>query len=337
MKTDANPLVSVLTPVYNGDPFLRECIESVLSQSYENWEYIILNNASTDRSLEIANEYARSEKRIRVCSNDNLLPIIANHNRAFGTIDPRSKYCKVVSADDLIFPECLTQMVALAETYPQVGVVGSYQVCGASGPNRGRSCVRNAGLDPFRSMFPGVEVCRDQLLGHVSVFGNPTSTMYRSDIVRRTDKFYPNTSAEADTSACFSALINSDYGFVHQILSYERVHSERQTTVSQQLNTYLASTISDCMVYGRNYMAEAELNARVHQLLAEYYQFLGESAFRSNDKVFWSHHKSVLQELGIPLDKKRVALEAIRKCARTMQRPSRFLEVAFERTRRARN
>ena len=134
MQTDASPLVSVLTPVYNGEPFLRECIESVLSQSYDNWEYIILNNASTDCSLEVANKYARREKRLRVYSNDSLLPIIENHNNAFRTINPRSKYCKVVSADDVILPDCLMRMVALAEAYPQVGVVGSYQLCGANGP-----------------------------------------------------------------------------------------------------------------------------------------------------------------------------------------------------------
>ncbi|WP_187639963.1 glycosyltransferase family A protein [Bosea sp. F3-2] len=337
MKANEGPLVSVLTPVYNGAAYLRDCIESVLSQSYENFEYIIINNASTDRTLELANEYAKRDERIRICSNDTLLPIIANHNRAFREIDPRSKYCKVVSADDLIFPECLAQMVALAEANQRVGLVGSYQLCGQMNCNFEDQTVRNVGLDPFRSIFPGTEVCRKQLLGELSVFGNPTSTMYRSDLVRRTQEFYPNASTEADTSACFSALSDADYGFVHQILSYERVHNVRQTTIAQNLNTYLPSAISDCLTYGRNFMTEAELAERLHHLVVEYYEFLGSSALRPSNNAFWTYHKSALQALGIPLDRRRVVLEAAKKCMRTMKTPTRFFGVAMERARRILN
>ena len=60
------PLVSVVTPVYNEEKNLAECIESVLAQTYPNWEYVIVNNCSTDRSLQIAESYAAQDKRIRV-------------------------------------------------------------------------------------------------------------------------------------------------------------------------------------------------------------------------------------------------------------------------------
>src|SRR5690242_5494744 len=112
------PLVSVLTPVFNGEPYLAECIESVLSQTYRNWIYAIVNNHSTDATLEIAERYARSDERVHVYSNDALLDIIANHNRAFHLMPATAKYCKVVSADDWLFPECLEKMVSLAETHP---------------------------------------------------------------------------------------------------------------------------------------------------------------------------------------------------------------------------
>ena len=56
MSPMEQPLVSVLTPVYNGEPYLGECIESVLNQTYQNFEYIIVNNCSKDRTLEIARE-----------------------------------------------------------------------------------------------------------------------------------------------------------------------------------------------------------------------------------------------------------------------------------------
>src|SRR5260370_22149588 len=124
------PLVSVITPVYNGEDFLAECIESVLAQTYQNWDYTIVNNRSADRTLEIAKNYAAKDARIRVHDNRDFLPIIQNHNHAIRQISPDSKYCKVVLADDWLFPECLMKMVALAEAHPGVGLVGAYGLHG---------------------------------------------------------------------------------------------------------------------------------------------------------------------------------------------------------------
>src|ERR1041385_635284 len=121
MKSKQEPLVSVVTPVYNGEGYLRECIESVLAQTYTNWDYTIVNNRSTDRTLEIAQEYAARDARIRVVTNEAFVRVIANYNNAFRQISPHSKYCKVVASDDSLLPECLERMVRLAEERPTVG------------------------------------------------------------------------------------------------------------------------------------------------------------------------------------------------------------------------
>jgi glycosyltransferase involved in cell wall biosynthesis len=78
MASGAYPLVSVVTPVYNGEAYLRECVESVLSQTYTNWDYTIVNNCSTDGTLGIAEEYARRDSRIRVLSNETLVRVFQN-------------------------------------------------------------------------------------------------------------------------------------------------------------------------------------------------------------------------------------------------------------------
>src|SRR5436309_574877 len=112
------PLVSILTPVYNGAEFLGECIESVLRQTYQNYEYIIVNNRSTDGTLAIALAYASRDSRIRVHTNENFVGVIENHNTAFNLMSPQAKYCKVVSADDSIFPNCVERMVELGQDHP---------------------------------------------------------------------------------------------------------------------------------------------------------------------------------------------------------------------------
>src|SRR4051812_18763878 len=105
------PLVSVVTPVYNEEKHLAECVESVLAQTYSNWEYVVVNNCSTDRSLHIVQSYAAKDARIRVCDNREFLRAVSNQNHALRQISSESKYCKVVLGDDKIFPECLAKMV----------------------------------------------------------------------------------------------------------------------------------------------------------------------------------------------------------------------------------
>src|SRR5512145_2771821 len=126
MDVQIQPLVSVVTPVYNGEKYLAECIESILAQTYQNWEYIIVNNRSTDRSLEIAESYAKQDARIRLHNNQAFVGIIQNHNIAVRQIASESQYCKMVHADDWLFPECITQMVEVAEAHPSIGIVGAY-------------------------------------------------------------------------------------------------------------------------------------------------------------------------------------------------------------------
>jgi glycosyltransferase involved in cell wall biosynthesis len=302
VSTSKQPLVSVVTPVYNGATDLAQCIESVLAQTYPHWEYIIVNNHSTDGTLEIAERFARMDERIHVYSNDTLLDIIANHNRAFGLISPASTYCKVVSADDWLFPECLARMVGLAEASPSVGIVGSYQLSG--GGKTWRDWSVKWGQVPYPStVVPGCEVGRIHMLGGVDVFGSPTSLMYRADLVRKQERFYPNSSAEADTSACCRCFGETDYGFVHQVLSYERVHDSRMTTRSQSLNAYLPSDISDLLEYGDGFLSVGEKQRRLQELMAQYYDFLAISALKRRGSEFWAYHRQRLMALGSPLSR----------------------------------
>lgn len=291
------PIVSILTPVYNGEAYLSECIESILAQNYANWNYIIVNNCSTDRTLEISERYARKDDRIRVHNNEDFLDIIGNHNKAFRLISEESKYCKVVSADDWLFPECLTRMVELAEANPSVGIVGSYQLSGG-GPDWHAWRVRWAELPYPSTVIPGREVCRVRMLGGPYVFGTPTSILYRSDLVREQKCFYPNSTPEADTSACYKCLRSTDFGFVHQVLSYERIHQQTVSAISRSLKAYLPSILSDLIEYGPFYLTTSELEKRLQEVLDDYYRYLAVSFIDFRDKQFWDYHKRRLNECG---------------------------------------
>src|ERR1700744_1450602 len=120
------PLVSIVVPVYNDAEFLPECMESILAQTYQNWDCTIVNNCSTDGSAEIARQYVARDPRIRVHNNERFLRAIQNHNAALRRLSSASEYCKIVFGDDWIFPGCLEQMVAVGEAHHSVGIVGAY-------------------------------------------------------------------------------------------------------------------------------------------------------------------------------------------------------------------
>jgi glycosyltransferase involved in cell wall biosynthesis len=285
-----------MTPVYNGEAYLAECIESVLNQSYRNFEYIIVNNHSSDRTLEIAEKYAKLDSRIRIRTNDRLVPVMENHNIGLNLISPESAYCKVVCADDMIFPTCIEKLVRCGEENPGVGLVGCYQQSG----NR----VRWQGFPYPKAVFPGHELCRKILLGGEPEFGFgcPTSLLYRAALVRQVAEFYPNPSPHSDTSVCFRDLRNSDFGFVYEVLCYERTHEETETTRSRGLNRYVSAYLSDVIEYGPAYLDSEELERVLKRELNRYHRFLAaRRLFGLEGKEFWQYHRKRLQELGYPL------------------------------------
>ncbi len=121
--TDA-PRVSVLTSAYNGERFLPQAIESVLAQTWRDFEYILVDDASTDSTAEIIARYAAQDERIvplRCETNGGT-------NRALnrGLEIARGEFVANLDQDDLALPERLSKQVAFLEQHPQVGVVGSF-------------------------------------------------------------------------------------------------------------------------------------------------------------------------------------------------------------------
>lgn len=117
MNTAASPLVSVVMPVFNAAPFLREAIDSVLSQDYPAVELIAVDDGSTDGSTEILRSYG---DRIRVHAQSRRGPAAA---RNFGVRQARGEYIAFHDADDFWMPHKLAEQVAFIRNAPQFGIV----------------------------------------------------------------------------------------------------------------------------------------------------------------------------------------------------------------------
>jgi glycosyltransferase involved in cell wall biosynthesis len=302
------PLVSVLTPTYNNAAHLEECIESVLAQTYEHWTYVIVDDASTDRTLEIALSFAAKDERIRVEAHPKRLGVPGNWNRAMRTISDESAYCKVLHGDDRLYPQCLEMMVELAAREPSVGVVGAYRIDGLR--------VNLDGLAPNETVVPGPEISRRTLLGELYVFGSPTSLLLRSDLVRGRDPFYPEGTLHADTEVCFELLRDIDFGFVHQVLTFTRRHSEAVTSYALRVGTYKPETIELIRRYGPVFLSRPDYERALAVAVAEYALFLAHRAASLRDPEFRAYHRDVIRKLRGALDARPVLRGALRQLAK---------------------
>ena len=93
------PLVSVVMPVYNSEKYLKESLDSVLNQTYENLEVICVDDGSEDHSLDILNYYAKKDSRVRVYTQDNKGPSVAR-NKALDNAE--GEYISFVDSDDFL-------------------------------------------------------------------------------------------------------------------------------------------------------------------------------------------------------------------------------------------
>ena len=129
-----NPRISVVMSVYNGQDYLREAVESILCQSYRDFEFIVVDDGSVDRTSEILEEY--KDRRLRIVHQENrgLTPSL---NR--GIQLARGEYIARQDADDVSMPERLETLMGILEGDPEVAMVGSYMIfIDSSGREAGR-------------------------------------------------------------------------------------------------------------------------------------------------------------------------------------------------------
>jgi glycosyltransferase involved in cell wall biosynthesis len=114
------PLVSVLMTSYNREQYIGTAIESVLTSTYSNYELIIVDDCSTDNTVQIAKKYEQQDGRIKVYVNENNLGDYPNRNRAASYA--RGKYIKYLDSDDIFYTHGLQVMVEAMELFPDVAV-----------------------------------------------------------------------------------------------------------------------------------------------------------------------------------------------------------------------
>lgn len=306
-------LVTVITPVYNGEPYLHDCIQSVLNQTYRNIHYVIVDNCSNDRSLKIADEAAAADSRVTVVRNDEHVGVIQNWNRSLGAVDDHSKYVKFVHADDWLFPTCVTRMVEVAEADDKVALVSAYRL----EENRvtldhlPADAPLDAGVDWFS--MNGRSVASAILLERASVLGSPSSLLMRKKSLGDLVKFYDTSFLHADKEAALRIFREHDFGFVRQVLVFTRRHNESVTSSNYTLDTRRQENLMLLRNYGSEFLTEEEFRWAWERELRDYYNFLAANVATGQSAIFWDSHAKSLRRAGEALSRSRLTGAFLRR------------------------
>jgi glycosyltransferase involved in cell wall biosynthesis len=219
MIRNFQPIVSIGIPVYNGGSYLEHALKSILSQTYENMEIVISDNASIDSTQEICKTYEALDERINYYRNEYNLGAAPNYNRVFNL--STGKYFKWAAHDDLIAPMFIEKCVNILELYPEVILCYSKGII----IDKDGNYVNDYEPEPYLIGLNRVE--RFQKFMTTSYLNIQMSGLMRTEILKKVGKYGSYPAADEVLSAELS--LYGEFYVIPERLFYVRLHPEQST------------------------------------------------------------------------------------------------------------
>jgi glycosyltransferase involved in cell wall biosynthesis len=217
--------VSVLVPVWNGEAFLAECLESILAQDFADMGILIADDASTDGSVALVERYAAKDSRIRWWKNPNNLGLARNFNCCLRAA--KGEYIKYVLQDDkLISPLAIRKMVEVLDNHPEVSLVGSAS----------QILDEHSRVTKMRDYYkPGIMDGRQTImrcLERANLIGEPSLVMFRR--AQTAQGFNEQLPQLLDLDMWFHLLEQGSFAYLAEPLCAFRQHAAQQTKVNRR-------------------------------------------------------------------------------------------------------
>lgn len=224
------PLVSIIIPVYNRSDLLPRAIDSILNQTYSNWELLVIDDGSTDNTVDIIRQYAAQDKRIRLLMQSHQGASCA---RNLGLENAQGKYIAYLDSDDASSPDRLAVQVAYLESHPDITLVGS-----ATAPFGEKK--------PY-DFFVTSGGLSGSILDLVFLLGSmPTihaTSMFRRDFIERHHIRYDKQYETLDELSLYEQIFDNggQMANIPQVLYYYRLHNTNQREYYQRGQDLLKS------------------------------------------------------------------------------------------------
>ncbi len=228
--TDKNPTVSIIMSHYNNEKLVARAIESILNQTYQDFEFLICDDGSTDNSLSIIKKYAAKDPRIKVLENGQNRGISHSRNRLYAIA--RGKYAAIMDSDDISEPTRLEKEVSYLNNHPEITVVSTY------------ANYIGKGINPKTVSKPNETGIN--MLFYCSIADG--SSMTRIDFIRQHNLKYDETLLAGMDYKLWSEIlikggkfytIPEQLYFLHHHRSHKPLYYQQQSNISQQIRTLL--------------------------------------------------------------------------------------------------
>jgi glycosyltransferase involved in cell wall biosynthesis len=210
-QVSAGPRVSVLLTSYNREAFIAESIESVLAQTYRDFELIVSDDGSSDGTVAIANDYARRDSRVRVSVNETNLGDYPNRNKVASLA--RGRFLKYHDSDDVMYRHCLAVMVEALDAEPRAG----FALSGSRDWPGGRCPMLLTPQLAYEREFLGTGLFQC----------GPSCALFRTEVFRRLGGF-PISGVASDYLFWIQACATENVLLVPGDLFYYRVHPNQE-------------------------------------------------------------------------------------------------------------
>jgi glycosyltransferase involved in cell wall biosynthesis len=220
------PLVSICLPAYNAANYLAETIDGIVKQSFQEWELIVVDNASTDGTADLLDRLVscRKDRRISVFRNGATLALARNWNAAVERTS--APMLKLICADDIPAPDCLERQVAALRHHPSaVLAAGSRMIINSRGK---KLFVRN-GVGQT-GLYDGRRMVRRCIMSGTNIIGDPVNVMWRRSAMEKVGLFDPEAAYCTDVEYWLRLLGVGDLYYDAKPVGFYRIHPQAAAT-----------------------------------------------------------------------------------------------------------
>jgi predicted O-linked N-acetylglucosamine transferase (SPINDLY family)/GT2 family glycosyltransferase len=256
------PLVSVCIPTYNGEDFLEEALNTILSQTYPNLEIIISDDNSNDRTISIAESFREKTTCKFLILEHEQYGLSQNWN--FCIAQAKGKYIKFLFQDDLLEPDAISEMVELAEQNEEIGLVFSPRRLFVS---KADTCYYDPtflddhgakdihkGWSKLKPIQSGRDLLEDRHLFNYSInkIGEPTTVLIKKEMFDKVGLFNSDLCQLVDLEMWLRIISQCKVGFVNKYLSHFRLHEHQQTNRNSAISGLMFLDVKKffCIIYG---------------------------------------------------------------------------------------
>ena len=265
-------LISVIVPVYNNKTFLSKCVDSILCQTYENIELILIDDGSTDGSFKICDQYLKKDKRLKVFHTKNNG---VSSSRNYGLEKVKGKYVTFVDSDDYIDHKAIEEMYDIATKrkldllFCDAEIIQEYKETKVTPLRRFRKAVYadEAGAVLFH-----------QMMQHQDMFGSVWGVIYRTAFLKENQLRFIQGILHEDVPFIFKAIILSrKAGCVNNTYYYYVVRNNstmRSDNIEQRLEGMLVAYFDMLFFWREHGDFTDEINQSIHEYIENYHRFM---------------------------------------------------------------